>query len=146
MAGVDRGVSTVVGYVLNLGIATVLITGLLISGTSVVTDQQERTVRAELDVIGNRLAADLETADRLLRTGEGEVTIRTSLPQTVAGSDYRVTVRASDTTVTLALETTDPTISRTIPIKNTSKVKTGTVEGGDLVITGASGTLEVTDG
>ena len=42
MAGVDRGVSTVVGYVLNLGIATILITGLLISGASLVDQQRGR--------------------------------------------------------------------------------------------------------
>lgn len=146
MAGVDRGVSTVVGYVLNLGIATILITGLLITGASVVTDQRERAVRAELDVIGNRLAADLETADRLLRAGEGEVTIRSSLPETVAGKQYQVTILATGDAVTLELETSSPSITRTVSVGNTSTIETGTVDGGEVIINETGGALEVTNG
>lgn len=146
MAGVDRGVSTVVGYVLNIGIATILITGLLISGASLVSDQRDRTVRTELDVLGNRLAADLETADRLHRFGDGEVTIRTALPEQVAGTAYRIDVLTSDGTVELRLETRDSSVTRTVPVRNTSGVKSGTVDGGDLVIEGSAGWLEVRDG
>jgi len=146
MAGVDRGVSTVVGYVLNLGIATILITGLLISGATLVSNQQERTVRAELDVIGNRLAADLETADRLLRTANGSLTIRSTLPETVSGSSYDITVRDSDDGLVLDLVAEDPAINRTVPVRNVSPVKTGTISGGDIAIKGDNGLLEVTDG
>ena len=146
MARVDRGVSTVVGYVLNLGIATILITGLLIAGASVVTDQRERAVRAELDVIGNRVAADLETADRLHRVGNGSVTVRTSLPERVAGSTYRIAFEATGGSVTVRLETRDPAVSRTVPVRNSSTVQSGTVDGGDLIITAETGSLEVTDG
>lgn len=146
MAGVDRGVSTVVGYVLNIGIATILITGLLISGASLVSDQRDRTVRSELDVLGNRLAADLETADRLLRTGDGEVTVRTVLPDRVAGTEYHIAVQTTDGAVEIRLETTDSSITRTVPVRNTSRVKTGTVGGGDVVIDGEAGRLEVSDG
>ena len=146
MAGVDRGVSTVVGYVLNIGIATILITGLLISGASLVSDQRERTVRTELDVLGNRLAADLETADRLHRIGDGEVTVRTALPEQVAGKAYRIDVLTSDGTVELRLETRDSSVTRTVPVRNTSGVKSGTVDGGDLVIDGSAGWLEVSNG
>ncbi|MDZ7851031.1 MAG: hypothetical protein U5K70_09685 [Halodesulfurarchaeum sp.] len=146
MAGVDRGVSTVVGYVLNLGLATILITGLLISGASLVADQRERTVRSELDVLGNRLAADLETADRLHRLGDGEVTLRTALPSRVAGNEYRIDILTTDGAVTLRLEIADSSISRTVPVRNTSRVTAGTVDGGDLVIDGSAGWLEVSNG
>lgn len=146
MAGVDRGVSTVVGYVLNLGIATILIAGLLISGAALVSNQEERTVREELDVIGNRLAADLETADRLLRTANGSLTIRSTLPETVAGSSYDITVRDTGDGLVLDLVAQDPSINRTIPVRNVSPVQTGTIPGGDISIKGTNGELEVTDG
>lgn len=146
MAGVDRGVSTVVGYVLNLGIATILVTGLLISGGSLVDDQRERTARSELDVIGNRIAADLETADRLLRTGNGSVAVRSDLPRTVVGSTYQVEVVASDGSVSLELETSRPAVTRTVPLRNVTPVQQVTVSGGDLTIEGANDSLEVTNG
>lgn len=146
MAGVDRGVSTVVGYVLNIGIATILITGLLLSGASLVSDQRDRTVRTELDVLGNRLAADLETADRLLRLGDGEVTVRTALPDRVAGTEYHIEIQTTAGTVEIRLETADSSITRTVPVRNTSRIKAGTVDGGDVVIDGAAGWLEVSDG
>lgn len=145
MAGVDRGVSTVVGYVLNLGIATILIAGLLIAGSGLVADQRERTARTELDVLGNRIAADMETADRLLEA-DGRVTIRSRLPDTVAGSNYRVTVDATDGNVTVRLATSDPAIVRTVPVANETPVREGTVSGGPIVVQGQNGQLEVQDG
>lgn len=149
MAGLNRGVSTVVGYVLNLGIATLLVTGLLVSGATVVSDQRERTVRAELDVIGNRMAADLETADRLLRAGSGTVTVRSSLPETVAGSVYDIEIRATDGDVELVLEAREPSVSRTVPVRNGSAIQPTTVTGGELTVrndTGTGETLVVNDG
>lgn len=146
MARLNRGVSTVVGYVLNLGIATLLVTGLLVTGATVVSDQRERTVRAELDVIGNRIAADLETADRLLRAGSGTVTVRSDLPDTVAGSAYDIEIRTAKENVSLRLEASDPSVSRTVPVRNVSAIEPVTVSGGHLNITGSGHTLEVSDG
>lgn len=146
MAGVDRGVSTVVGYVLNLGIATVLVVGLLLAGGGLVEDQRERTVRAELDVVGNRMAADLEAADRLLLAGNSSITVRSSQPDRVVGLDYDVAVQASDGNVSLRLSTRDPAVERTVKLTNRSEIQPGTVSGGDLTIQGSGNTLEVTNG
>jgi hypothetical protein len=146
MARVNRGVSTVVGYVLNLGIATILVSGLLISGGGLVDDQRERTARSQMDVIGNRIAADLETADRLLRTGNGSVTIRSDLPPTVVGSQYQVDVVASNSTAVVRVETTRPSVIRTVPVRNLTPVQTVSISGGDININGHNGSLEVTNG
>ncbi|MEF8772012.1 DUF7266 family protein [Halodesulfurarchaeum sp.] len=146
MARVNRGVSTVVGYVLNLGIATILVTGLLVSGGGLVDDQRERTARSQMDVIGNRIAADLETADRLLRTGNGSVTVRSDLPPTVVGSQYQVDVVASNGTAILRVETTRPSVIRTVPVRNVTPVQPVSITGGDLIIDGRNGSLEVTNG
>lgn len=146
MARVDRGASTVVGYVLNLGIATLLIAGLLVSGASLVDTQRERVTRAELDVIGNRIAADLETADRLLRTGNSTVTVRSSLPETISGNQYRIEVRATDGSVEIVLDEFESGIVRTVPVGNVSSVETTSLVGGDVEIEGSDHTLEVTDG
>ncbi|MFB6085554.1 MAG: hypothetical protein ABEJ84_01895 [Halodesulfurarchaeum sp.] len=146
MADVDRGVSTVVGYVLNIGIATILIAGLLVSGASLVSDQRERAVRSELSVLGNRLAADIETADRLLRVGGGTVSISTSLPERVAGREYRIEIETDDGEVMLRLVTASAGVIRRVPVDNETRVGSGTVDGGDLLIEGTGDQLEVSNG
>jgi hypothetical protein len=146
MAGLNRGVSTVVGYVLNVGVATILLSGLLLGGATLVENQEERTVRAELDVVGNRLAADLETADRLHRSANGSVTIRSELPERVAGSPYEVRLVGTASGATIELSTETPAVSRRVPVANATSIRETTVSGGDLVVEATPRGLEVTDG
>lgn len=146
MAVLSRGVSTVVGYVLNVGVATLLISGLLIGGASLVESQEERTVRGELDVIGNRVAADLETADRLHRSANGTATLRSPLPERVAGTPYEIRVVGTATGAAVELVAQSPRITRRVPIANETRLVETTVSGGDIVIEASEGTLEVTDG
>ena len=146
MAGLNRGVSTVVGYVLNVGVATILLSGLLIGGATLVENQEERTVRAELDVVGNRLGAALETADRLHRSANGSVTIRTDLPERVAGSPYEIRLVGTGTGAAIELSTDTPAVSRRVPVANETLIRETTVSGGELVIDIAAGRLEVNDG
>ncbi|MFC7028484.1 hypothetical protein ACFQH8_15745 [Halomicroarcula sp. GCM10025710] len=61
----DRAVSTALGYVLTLSIASLLVTGLIIAGSGFVEDRREQVVREELTVIGQQIGADLARADRL---------------------------------------------------------------------------------
>ena len=73
MADVDRGVSTILGYSLNLVVATLVVKGVLIAAGSLVESQRDQAARAELNVVGERLVADLETADRLAQIGRAHV-------------------------------------------------------------------------
>lgn len=132
----DRAVSRVLGYVLVLSISTVLVAGLLMSGNSFVTDQRSNVVDSELDVIGQRLAADLSTADRLVRAGDGAATVSidSNVPARVAGERYNVEVVTSDGTASLEISTAGLDRSVTTPVVNTTAIAPGTVSGGDVVI------------
>jgi hypothetical protein len=61
----DRAVSTVVSYVLVVGIVAILATMLVGGFAPFVTDQQESTAQATLETFGNDLAGDIGTVDRL---------------------------------------------------------------------------------
>ncbi|WP_276300703.1 DUF7266 family protein [Halorussus lipolyticus] len=118
----DRGVSTTLGYVLNLTVATLVVTGLLVAGGDIVADQREQTVRSELQVIGQQLAADLVAADELAVTADGgagdTLRIERQLPREVAGRTYSIDLRnpgsdqpylrlsATDTDLTVRVELT----------------------------------------
>ncbi|NHN58346.1 MULTISPECIES: hypothetical protein [Halorussus] len=88
----DRGVSTALGYVLNLTVATLVVTGLLVASGGIVEDQRKQTVRSELRVVGQQFAADLSAADELAATANAGDTVRIErrLPREVAGRSYTV--------------------------------------------------------
>ena len=141
----DRGVSTALGYVLTLAITTVLVSGLLIAVGGFVSDQNERVTRSELDVVGQRLAADVEAADRLVEAGSGDggsnatVVVRSRLPETVAGRTYRVAINESR----LVLSARDPDVSVTVRVVTDTPVANTTLGGGPVRIAFDGGRLEV---
>ena len=129
----DRGVSVMLDYVITLAIAGVLVSGLLIGVTNVVDSQADRVARGELEVVGQQVAADLESADRLVRASGGgsdtTVTITTDHPTRVAGSTYTIEV----TTDEVILESHEQDVEVTIPhnaenVDTSSSAHGGTVE------------------
>lgn len=141
----DRAVSVTVNYVMAITIATLLLSGLAVSAGGLIESQSERAIESELEVLGQQLAADVESADRLATVAGGanaEVRIETRLPTRVAGTGYDITVTESE----LVLRSTDPAISVTVPVTVTNELAEGrTVRGGDVVIEWSTGTdrLEV---
>lgn len=139
----DRAVSVTVNYVLGLAIATVLLSGIMFVAGGVVDDRLNATIRTELEVIGERMAANVMTADRLVAAGGTTVNVSARAPGSVAGAQYTVHVNASASDARLTLETNDPPVSVEVPFTNTTAVGNTTVGGGDLRITLDSGQLEV---
>ncbi|MFC7155115.1 hypothetical protein ACFQPA_06550 [Halomarina halobia] len=140
----DRATSVQIGYTLSLAITAVLISGVLITAGGVVDSRQEQTVRSELTVVGERIAADLMTADRLATAGGSEVRVDVSLPARVAGASYRVTVDTSASPPRLVLTSDDPSVTVTVAFDSTTAVDAGTIAGGDLrIVLTPSDTLEV---
>ncbi|NIB99062.1 hypothetical protein [Halobacterium sp. R2-5] len=141
----DRGVSTALGYVLNVGVAAILVTMLLFSAGSLVETQRDRAVETELRVVGDRVAADLAAADRLARASDGgSVEYVVEAPPNVAGLRYDVAVNESgDDTVVLDRARSDVTI--TVEYHTEVPVENATVSGGDFVVVYDGSRLEVED-
>lgn len=140
----DRGVSVTVNFALSLVVATMLMSALLFATGSLLDNQQDRTVRSELRVVGERLAASLMTADRLAEAGAIDVAIRTEAPTRVGGTGYQVEVNVSSDTSELILEPTGPFSIVYVQFANTTDVEPRTIDGGDMqVVLTDDGTLEV---
>lgn len=88
----DRGVSATVSYALILGIVALLTAGLVAGFAPFVADQQHDATHSMLEVLGNDLAGDVDSADRLATTAGdgGTVELRTRLPDRVGGSPYEI--------------------------------------------------------
>ena len=143
----DRGVSVTLNYTLVLGITAILVVGLLTAGGGFVESQRNSVIDSELRVIGERLAADLATADRRAQSGESSTTLNvtTQLPKTVAGTSYRIEVVTAGGNTSLELTTDSLDRSVTARVANTTAIEPTEFPGGPVEITYAGGTLEVND-
>ena len=131
-----RGVSTALGYVLGLAVVTLLISGLFFATGELVVDEQEQAIQSELRVIGNQLAADVTSVDRLaLSVDDATVNLSRSLPNSVAGTSYQIFLRAdSSPPASIELRTTDPDVSVTVSVMNGTAIENSTVSGGEISI------------
>jgi hypothetical protein len=132
----DRGVSTALGYVLGLAIITALITGLFFATGEIVSDEREEAARSELRVLGNRIAADVTTVDRLaLSADDARARLTRDLPNTVVGSSYRISLEHDGSgPAEIELTASDPDVSVTVTVMNGTAIANSTSSGGDLVV------------
>ncbi|RQH03187.1 DUF7266 family protein [Natrarchaeobius oligotrophus] len=146
----DKAVSTALNYVLLLGITVLLMGGLSVAAGDLLETQHEGAVNAELDVIGERIVADLQTADRLTRAdGTAEtVLVRSSPPETISGGHYSVRIVhvGGETRLILESASADVTTETTVPT-TTPVAETGLI-GGPLEIRydDENGELVIADG
>lgn len=140
----ERGVSTTVSYALNLTLSALLISGLLFGAGNIVDGERRSAMEAELEVIGERMVATIQSADRLNQTSGDTVVLTLKAPERVAGEAYTVTVNTSGSTPELVLETTDPDITVRIQIAVNGDLAPTSFDGGPIIIERlASGELEV---
>lgn len=146
----ERAISTMLGYVLTLAISALLVAGLLTVGGSFVDSQQAVVVDSGLQVIGQRLAGDLATADRLAQLDRGTTELRLTarLPTTVSQTSYTIDITTTNGNTSLILSPQSSKRNVTVDVANTTAISPGTVTGGDLVIVynDAETRLEVEDG
>lgn len=131
----DRGQAVTLNYTFGIAIATVLLTGLLIVGGGLVSDQQKQATRSELRVVGQQLAASMEATDRLASTTDQGDTVVFSreLQRTVTGSTYNIELVEQQDPY-LRVWTDDPDITVTVEFSNRTAVTGNTVEGGDVAV------------
>ena len=143
----DRGVSVTLNYTLVLGITAILVVGLLTAGSGFVESQRNSVIDSELRVIGERLAADLATADRLAQLGESSTALNVTaqLPKTVAGTSYRIEVVTAGGNTSLELTTDSLDRVVTARVANTTAIEPTEFPGGPVEIVYTGGKLEVRD-
>lgn len=130
----DRSVSTVLNYVLVLSISTVLVGGLLVAGGTFVEDNRERVINAELKVIGQHVAGNMEQVDRYVNASKANVDdgleaayINQSFQPQVTGSPYTIELVEGDPPEgeppRLVLTAEDPGIVVDLPVTVHTEVR-----------------------
>jgi hypothetical protein len=142
-----RSQALALDYVLGLGIAMVLTIGLLIAGGGFIGEQRESAARTQLEVVGQQLAADIEAADRLVAAAgvDGTVSVDRQIPETIAGSQYRIELVATSDPH-LQLRTTQPSVTTRVEFTNVTPVSASDVGGGSIVVNYTAGALTLESG
>lgn len=145
MADVSRGVSTTLGYVLNLGVAAILITTLMVAAGTLVDEQTDRAIRTELDVLGDRIAADVAATDRLARASDGgRVRYDVGIPRRVVGTAYEVRINESGND-RIVLDAVRSEVTVTVAYDSQTPVEPATRRGGPFALVYENGTVVVED-
>lgn len=132
----NRAVSTTIGYVLTLAIASILVAGLVSAGGSVVDSHRDATLREELSVVGQEVSGGIAMADRLVRSSDGgtqSVELTQQLPRSIVGKPYTIALKnPSDPYLVLASSGTD--VSVRVYVETSTPVAESSVSGGPVRI------------
>ena len=131
-----RATSTALGYVLSLGIAAILVSGLIIAGGGLMESQRDQSARIELRVIGQTVADDLASAARLADCDSCRVRLRIDVPSRVSGDAYRIEVVDVDPPHVhrLVLTTSRTNTAVNVTVRTVLPLAETTVVGGVLVV------------
>lgn len=144
----DRGVSFTVSYVLTVGIAVLLVAGIVLAAGQTVQSQRESTVRNAATVAGDQTASTIMAVDRLVRASNESnltnVNSTLSLPASLAGQPYRVSLNVSDDEGFVLVETDSPSIAVRTPLVVNVSVDNATVVGGDVHVVYRRSSRELT--
>lgn len=133
-ADADRGLAVAVEYAMTLGIAGLLLVGITAGITDVVETQKQQVTDGQLQLVGERIAGDIETASRVVAqtdpTKQGAYETLQPYPDTIAGDPYTVTV----TEDYVRVESADGSLTHQSNHTARLPVKESTLRGGELRI------------
>lgn len=131
----DRATSTTLSYVLTLSIATILVGGLIVAGSSFVEDHREEVIRQELKVVGEHVASNIDQVDRYAQAADTleQASLNQTFPDDVTGSTYNLEL-VGGTDPRLFLNATRPSVSVDINVTTTTEIGDSNAGGGTVVV------------
>lgn len=145
----ERGVSIAITHALTLGITAVLLTSLLLSAGSLLTEQEERAGQQQFEEVGGDLVSHINSLDELNETGtQTNVSLETKYPRLVAGEQWSVEFSGNPnpnfgTNYSLSLNTPllDRTIQYPIQLNSADLDLNAEAQGGDITLRLCEGTI-----
>ena len=114
----DEAVSVLVGYIVNIGIATLVISLTLLLLQGAFTDVRDRAVESEMQAIGESFAGEIERVDVLSQRGSGDVTTTVEVPQ--SDTPYSMEVRHDEGSSWIHLEARSASVA--VPFANETEI------------------------
>lgn len=135
MRGDTRAVSPAVTQALTIGISTILITGLLIGGSSFSNIKTDNTVRQGLQDVGSGVASDLVRLDQFDTDGvSGTVSFTSEYPDRVGGESYEIRLVPGAEFTKIYVNSSSSELGTAVRFENETAVCSATASGGQLAI------------
>jgi hypothetical protein len=135
MRGDTRAVSPAVTQALTIGISTILITGLLLGGSSFVDTKRENTVRQGLQDIGAGVASDLVRLDQFeTSTAAGSISFTSRYPDRIGGENYLIRLLPGPDRTSIYINSTSSDLGTVIRFENETNVCGGRTAGGEIAV------------
>lgn len=135
MMGDTRAVSPAVTQALAIGISTILITGLLVGGTTFINTKTDNTVRAGLQDVGSGVTSDLVRLDQYNGSAStGTIAYTSDYPDRVGGESYRIRLIPRADFTTIFVNSTSSELQTKVRFATETAVCGGTVQSGQLEI------------
>jgi hypothetical protein len=135
MMGDTRAVSPAVTQALTIGISTILITGLLLGGSSFIDTKRENTVRQGLQDIGAGVSSDLVRLDQFDTAGvSNDLSFSSDYPDRIGGENYRVRLAPGPDRTTIYINSTTSELGTQVRFENRTGVCENRVTGGQIAI------------
>ncbi|MFB6073523.1 MAG: hypothetical protein ABEJ89_00765 [Haloarculaceae archaeon] len=133
--GDTRGASIAVSHALSIGITALLVTGLLMGGSTLLEHQRQRVVEQGLEGVGGSIASDLLTLDEYpVGSLRSDLRVEGSFPSHISGVRYDVHLTGDPGGARLYLNATSLDRHAVVRYENETDVCESTVNGGDLVV------------
>jgi hypothetical protein len=98
--GKDSAVSITVGYVLNIGIATLVLSSFLLGMQGTFRNVEDTVSESQAESLAQKVSTEVTQADRLARIGDGSSGVVTfEIPDTIGDSGYDVNVTEDEVVV-----------------------------------------------
>lgn len=131
----SRGSSVNIGFIIQVGITTIVIVGVISGMTGVVENEQNRAVDHQATVIGDQVAASAMAVDRMGNVGERtNVTLNRELPADVVGTPYIVRLLDGPDGPYIFVDVINQDASAQIPINVDADIKETSVSGGSKMV------------
>jgi len=135
MKGDTRAISPAVTQALTIGISTILITGLLVGGSTFIDNREEDTVRKGLKDVGTGVSSELVRLDQYNKTAvSNNLSFTSDYPDRVGNEPYRIHVVPDSDKSTIYVNSSASEYWTSVRFKNTSPVCESSVGGGQIAV------------
>jgi hypothetical protein len=144
-SGGERAISNLLGYILAVGVFTMVTVASLGVGFGVFTNAQESAQRTQVQHNSQVLAHSIEEVDRLSRASSSSERISRTvdLSENLGGVDYTVSVVDSGGESYILLESDDNAVSNKVPFGSDTDVQETTVNGGPVTVVREAGAGQI---
>jgi len=130
----DRGAAFNVSYVLGIAVTSIIVISVVTVVGGLIDAQQDRAVRQQADVIGDRVASTLMSVDTAgNKTTQTNVTVTLALKPRITGEQYTVTLDNTTGTPHVSVAVPEQQIRRNTTLAVDASITRTRVRGGGTI-------------